>query len=145
VPGLIIGVVVLAASAQDNAAGTALLDQAAERCGIRLAHNARQPGPVNLFVTLSTAASDPGHPAHDFFKQRYTNRSARIREGLRQGQRQNQVRSDIKAKHMARLLLAVSDGLRLQWLLAPALAMAEAVQAFNRMSPRVDRRERPGR
>jgi transposase len=34
--GLIIGVVVLAASAHDNAAGTALLDQAAERCGMRL-------------------------------------------------------------------------------------------------------------
>ncbi|OEJ28724.1 hypothetical protein AS594_33975 [Streptomyces agglomeratus] len=32
--GLIIGVVVLAASAHDNAAGTALLDQAAERCGM---------------------------------------------------------------------------------------------------------------
>lgn len=34
--GLIIGVVVLAASAHDNAAGTTLLDQAAERCGMRL-------------------------------------------------------------------------------------------------------------
>jgi transposase len=34
--GLIIGVVILAASAHDNAAGTALLDQAAERCGNRL-------------------------------------------------------------------------------------------------------------
>lgn len=34
--GLIIGVVVLAASARDNAAGTTLLDQAAERCGMRL-------------------------------------------------------------------------------------------------------------
>ncbi|MFJ8406288.1 IS5 family transposase [Streptomyces microflavus] len=34
--GLIIGVVVTAASAHDNAAGTALLDQAAERCGMRL-------------------------------------------------------------------------------------------------------------
>lgn len=34
--GLIIGVVVLAASAHDNAAGTALLDQVAERCGNRL-------------------------------------------------------------------------------------------------------------
>ncbi|WP_411573637.1 IS5 family transposase [Streptomyces fradiae] len=36
VMGLIIGVVVLAASAHDNTAGTALLDQAAERCGMRL-------------------------------------------------------------------------------------------------------------
>ncbi|CAM5560844.1 IS5 family transposase (plasmid) [Streptomyces viridifaciens] len=34
--GLIIGVVVLAASAHDNAAGTTLLTQAAERCGNRL-------------------------------------------------------------------------------------------------------------
>ncbi|MFB7576676.1 IS5 family transposase [Streptomyces sp. NPDC056165] len=34
--GTFIGVVVLAASAHDNAAGTALLDQAAERCGMRL-------------------------------------------------------------------------------------------------------------
>lgn len=34
--GLITGVVVLAASAHDNTAGTALLDQAAERCGNRL-------------------------------------------------------------------------------------------------------------
>ncbi|WSC50086.1 transposase [Streptomyces sp. NBC_01762] len=34
--GLVIGVVVLAASGHDNAAGMALLDQAAERCGNRL-------------------------------------------------------------------------------------------------------------
>lgn len=33
---MIIGVVVLAASGQDNAAGMSLLDQAAERCGNRL-------------------------------------------------------------------------------------------------------------
>jgi transposase len=34
--GLIIGVVVMAASAHDNAAGIALFGQAAERCGMRL-------------------------------------------------------------------------------------------------------------
>lgn len=34
--GLVIGVVVLAASAHDNTVGTAPLDQAAERCGMRL-------------------------------------------------------------------------------------------------------------
>ena len=34
--GLIIGVVVLPASAYDNEAGIALLDQAAQRCGLRL-------------------------------------------------------------------------------------------------------------
>lgn len=34
--GLIIGVVILAANAHDNEAGIALVDQAAERCGMRL-------------------------------------------------------------------------------------------------------------
>lgn len=34
--GLVIGVVVLAASTHDNVAGTALLDQAADKCGMRL-------------------------------------------------------------------------------------------------------------
>ncbi len=36
VMGLITGVVVLAASAHDNAAGAALLDRVSERCGMRL-------------------------------------------------------------------------------------------------------------
>ncbi|MFG2134751.1 hypothetical protein ACGFNV_44355 [Streptomyces sp. NPDC048751] len=34
--GLVIGVVVQAASAHDNTAGTALLGQVVERCGMRL-------------------------------------------------------------------------------------------------------------
>ncbi|WP_374228853.1 hypothetical protein [Streptomyces sp. ET3-23] len=43
-PWLVIGVVVLAASAHGNAAGTALLDQAAEKCGMRLEKALADPG-----------------------------------------------------------------------------------------------------
>lgn len=96
-------------------------------------HNARQPGLVDLFVTLSAAASDPAHPAHAFFKRRYTDLGAQIQEGLDQGRRQKQIREDVDSDLMARLLLAVSDGIQLQWLLDPSVDMTALVQAFNRM------------
>lgn len=96
-------------------------------------HNARQPGLVDLFVTLSAAASDPAHPAHAFFKRRYTDLSARIQEGLDQGRQHKQIREDVDPKLMARLLLAVSDGIQLQWLLDPSVDMTALVEAFNRM------------
>ncbi|MFE8013928.1 TetR/AcrR family transcriptional regulator [Streptomyces antibioticus] len=98
-----------------------------------VAHNALQPGLVDLFVTLSAAASDPDHPAHAFFTQRYAELSARIEDGLGTAQRQGQVRPDVAPRHMARMLLALSDGLQLQWLLDPGVDMAETIDAFNRM------------
>ncbi|MPY56207.1 TetR/AcrR family transcriptional regulator [Streptomyces spongiae] len=98
-----------------------------------VAHNARQPGLVDLFVTLSGSASDPDHPAHEFFKQRYEHLSTQIRNGLAQGQEQDVVRGDVSAEAMARLLLAVSDGLQLQWLLEPSVDMTAMVEVFNRM------------
>ncbi|WEH13072.1 TetR/AcrR family transcriptional regulator [Streptomyces sp. VNUA24] len=102
-------------------------------------HNAQQPGLVDLFVTLSAAASDPAHPAHAFFKRRYTDLSARIQDGLDHGQQQERVRGDVDSALMARLLLAVSDGIQLQWLLDPSVDMTALVTAFNRMcAPQVD-------
>ncbi|CAM5645627.1 TetR family transcriptional regulator [Streptomyces pilosus] len=96
-------------------------------------HNARQPGLVDLFVTLSAGASDPDHPAHDFFTKRYAELSALAEEGLAHAQQRGEVRDDITAEHMARLLLAVSDGLQLQWLLDPSIDMTGMVETFNRM------------
>lgn len=98
-----------------------------------VAHNARQPGLVDLFVTLSAAASDPAHPAHAFFKRRYTDLTARIQEGLDQGRQHDQIRGDVDSELMARLLLAVSDGIQMQWLLDPSVDMTALVEAFNRM------------
>lgn len=64
--GLIIGVVVIAASAHDNAAGITLLDQAAERCGMRLEKalvDTTHPATRNPSY-LSGIATEPGtvHP-----------------------------------------------------------------------------------
>ncbi|SEG92707.1 DNA-binding transcriptional regulator, AcrR family [Thermomonospora echinospora] len=96
-------------------------------------HNTEQPGLVKLFVALSAAATDPAHHAHGFFADRYRNLADVIARGLEEGQWDGRVRADEQAEHMARLLLAVSDGLQIQWLLDPSLDMAAMVETFNRM------------
>jgi len=116
-----------------DAQAVAGVDTPGEAVARTATHNAEQPGLVDLFVTLSASASDPQHPAHTFFKQRYAELSAQIRDGLDEGRRQGRIREDVTSEQMARLLLAVSDGLQLQWLLDPSIDMAEMVDAFNRM------------
>ncbi|MEV0776950.1 TetR/AcrR family transcriptional regulator [Streptomyces sp. NPDC050433] len=126
----------LAVLAERDAAdveATADVTSPGEAVARTVAHNAQQRGLVDLFVTLSAAASDPDHPAHAFFTQRYADLSARIEAGLSTAQQAQQIRPDVEPRHMARMLLALSDGLQLQWLLDPSVDMAETVQAFNRM------------
>ncbi|MFD9195325.1 TetR/AcrR family transcriptional regulator [Streptomyces phaeochromogenes] len=98
-----------------------------------VAHNAQQPGLVSLFVTLSSAATDPAHPAHAFFAHRYDDLARTLTEGLTTGRDQGVVRSDISPEKLARLLLAVSDGLQLQWLMNPDVDMTDLVETFNLM------------
>ncbi|MCL8014902.1 TetR/AcrR family transcriptional regulator [Streptomyces sp. AS02] len=96
-------------------------------------HNTRQRGLVDLFVTMSAAASDPDHPAHAFFSRRYADLTEQIGDGLHKAQERDELRTDIAPQHMARMLLALSDGLQLQWLLDPSVEMAEIIRAFNQM------------
>ncbi|WP_055628180.1 IS5 family transposase [Streptomyces hirsutus] len=77
VMGLLIGVVILAASAHDNAAGTALLDQAAERCGMRLEKALVDQGFKDetvihgalLGITVETVRRNPGDQGKGFVPQ----------------------------------------------------------------------------
>lgn len=96
-------------------------------------HHMDQPGLIRLFVALSAAATDPAHTAHSFFVDRYQNLTNLISSGLEEGQRAGQVRTDEPADQMARLLLAVMDGLQIQWLLDPSIDMPAMVATFTRM------------
>ncbi|ABW12558.1 transcriptional regulator, TetR family [Parafrankia sp. EAN1pec] len=96
-------------------------------------HNMDQPGLVRLFVTLSAAATDPSHHAHAFFARRYGKLTSRIAPGLAQGQQSGQVRADVDPERVARLLLAVLDGLQIQWLLDPSVDMVQLVETFTAM------------
>jgi AcrR family transcriptional regulator len=79
--------------------------------------NQRQPLLTELHTVLSAEATDTGHPAHEYFIERYARERA---GGGRYFQRlidQGQLGESAVPEDLATLLIAISDGLQLQWLL----------------------------
>ena len=77
-----------------------------------------QPGLIELFVTLAAEAARPAHPAHDLFAQRYAETLAGVALGLRLGVERGRLRPGLDVDQLAAELIAVSDGLQLQWMLS---------------------------
>jgi AcrR family transcriptional regulator len=98
-------------------------------------HNAEVPGLVQMFANLSAAAAtDPEHPAHEYFRERYvTNRDA-IASDARLMQTNGRLRADVDPEELASALLAVADGMQIQWLYDPTRDMAEHVELVTRMA-----------
>lgn len=96
-------------------------------------HTMEQPGLMKLFVSLSAAATDPGHRAHAFFADRYRDLTAEITETVAAGQHAGRMRADVDPEHVARLLLAVLNGLQVQWLMDPSVDMVAMAETFLRV------------
>jgi AcrR family transcriptional regulator len=101
-------------------------------------HNADVPGLVQLYSRLSAEATDPDHPAHDFFAQRYRTFLELMAAHVRSQQAAGLLRPDLDPERVSRLLLALTDGMQTQWLLDPSVDMAEHVSEFLRLLRRPD-------
>lgn len=95
-----------------------------------VAHNATTRGLTSLYTLVVAEASDPGHPSHDEFAERYRRSAETAAELLRAGQAAGEVRSDIDPARAARLLSAVMDGLQQQWLLDDSVDMPALFAEF---------------
>ncbi|MEV4429684.1 TetR/AcrR family transcriptional regulator [Streptomyces sp. NPDC049602] len=93
-----------------------------------LVENAATPGLVKLFLDIAAAAADPDHPGHTFFTERYRGLreqiAALLLAGPPPGLRSAGPLSRCDADWGARVLLAATDGLQIQWLLEPSIDMA---------------------
>lgn len=78
--------------------------------------NATQPGLVELFVTLSAEAVDPGHPAHDYFAGRYRQVVDSYQVSFAHLKEQGLLREGVDPERAARSLVALMDGLQVQWM-----------------------------
>jgi AcrR family transcriptional regulator len=96
-------------------------------------HTTDHPGLAKLYVTLSAAATDPESPAHDYFTERYSNLAAEVTKDLEAEQERGAIRSDEPAENMARVLLAVLDGLQIQWMHDPSVDIAAIAATFTRI------------
>jgi AcrR family transcriptional regulator len=96
-------------------------------------HTTNHPGLAKLYVTLSAAATDPDSPAHSYFAERYRGLAGEVTRDFEEQQRTGAIRADEPAGHLARVLLAVLDGLQIQWMHDPTVDIAAIAETFTRM------------
>jgi AcrR family transcriptional regulator len=91
------------------------------------------PGLVELHCVLSAEATAPEHPAHQYFFNRYKFVVDLLGEAFTNARNAGQLIDGVDPGSAARSLVALSDGLQVQWLLDPdSLDMAEELRRYLR-------------
>jgi AcrR family transcriptional regulator len=91
--------------------------------------NSRERDLIRLYTILGTEATDPAHPAHEYFRSRYADIRGYLASGIEQARRTGAFPAGPDAREVAASLLAVMDGLQTQWLLDETFDMATAFDA----------------
>jgi AcrR family transcriptional regulator len=81
--------------------------------------NTEREGIVRLYAVLSAESVTEGHPAQDYFRCRYTGLRPMVIEALAEASELGETRADLNLEDAANAIIAVMDGLQIQWLLAP--------------------------
>lgn len=81
-----------------------------------VALNARRPGLVRLYSTVAGEATDAAHPAHDWLTEHLESAVADLTAAFDAGKSSGLVSSTAPSERLARTLVAVLDGLQIQWL-----------------------------
>jgi AcrR family transcriptional regulator len=100
---------------ESEASGATFVDTMREQ----VSRNSASPGLVALHVVLSAEATDPQHPAHESFRERYRSIRHQDDEEFARLQRRGELRTDLDPQRLGQLVTAMMDGLQLQWLLDP--------------------------
>jgi AcrR family transcriptional regulator len=89
--------------------------------------NARRAGIVQAYVVLSAESVTEGHPARDWFVERYRTLRREVGEAFRAVCAERGIDEPDTVGRAAASILAVMDGLQVQWLLDPdAVDLAES-------------------
>lgn len=78
--------------------------------------NMERPGMVSLFAKLSAEATDPAHPAHEYFSERYRRTLEGFTLYFEELRRQEQLSPTLDPAEVAKALVALMDGLQVVWL-----------------------------
>ncbi|MWC00293.1 TetR/AcrR family transcriptional regulator [Agromyces seonyuensis] len=105
--------------------------QLTEAMSALVTHNASVPGLVQLYARLSNEASEPGHPSHEYFRERYRSIRSLGTEVFARLQAEGRVRDDLDPAELGMLLFALLDGMQTQWMYDPeSVDMAGAIDRF---------------
>ncbi|RUR01765.1 TetR/AcrR family transcriptional regulator [Labedella endophytica] len=109
----------------------------------RIRYSRDNPTWVEFFLTLGSEATGQGHPAHDYFVERYDHITNRLQEEILHAAASGEIApmEAASARAEAQQLSAMMDGLQLQWLLDPSV---DLVGTFDRYLDVVVERWRTG-
>jgi AcrR family transcriptional regulator len=93
-------------------------------------HNAQVPGLVQLYATISAEAADEDHPGHTYFVERYRFFIGQLAEHVRAEQAAGRLDPSLDPLQIARLAIAVADGMQVQWMLDDSADMAVTLEYF---------------
>jgi AcrR family transcriptional regulator len=80
-------------------------------------YNASTPELVELHVILSAEGTSADHPLHNYFVARYALVFDMVRKAFEQAEAQDQLKQGVDCASAARTVIALMDGLQVQWLL----------------------------
>lgn len=110
------------------------LAEAMEALQDLVAENAKVPELIRLFTVLVSESIWEDHPSHDFFVDRYARVRQEFAEMFARLSETEQPVPDGDLGQLAPIVIAVMDGLQIQWLLDPGNTdMAAAFELFSRM------------
>lgn len=111
------------AAMEEKESGLSLMVRSAER-------NRQEPRLATLYAVASATANDPGHDSHGYFKDRFAEVVDVLTADIERRQAAGEARMDLPAKDLARLVVAISDGLQLQWLYDKDVDVADGLSQF---------------
>lgn len=88
-------------------------------------HNSTQPGIIRLYSAMAADGLEADHPAHPWLHHHFARSVQVTTEAFEHGKRKGVVHPDAPSLELARMIVALSDGIQLQWLCARADAEAE--------------------
>lgn len=101
-------------------------------------YNATRPGIVELYCVLSAESTASDHPAHGFFVARYLRVVKQCVDAFQVAKAAGQLRDGIDPVTAGRAMVALMDGLQVQWLFdRESVDMATALRLFlaDRLTP----------
>lgn len=84
------------------------------------AHNARRPGIVDVYARLAAEAVAADHPAHEYFERHYRLARSHAVDSFKVLAGRGELRDGVDPESAGLNLVALMDGLQVQWLSNPA-------------------------
>ena len=88
--------------------------------------NGREYELLRLYTVLCGEAANASHPAHDYFKKRFSKARKLFARGVQHAQDTGEMDPSLDPEVAGKLIVAVMEGLQVQWQMDPKVKMLDA-------------------